>query len=323
MPPRENPRLNKSARLGACLRSAGPRALRDPRQLQLQADRPAAGLCGATRCCSRRRRRVGFASGCQAFGHRELLGAAAELRPGAWNPSSPFATPAPDGGCLGGHAADRLPGQGRFAGRLGSPCLTHGRHELLSYGEVQRLSYRVARGARSAAASRPGGKVAVLSGNDPVGLLLRVRPVARRGGVVPDQPAQRGGREPLRARCLRLPPPDLPQRLRAAGRADACRPAQARRSWSASTAAALRASRSTNGWRDAGDAPFDVPVGRRRRDDRRHRRHHRPAQGRDAVGPQPRGDDGADADGLSLRGPARSISRLRRSPMRRACCACR
>ena len=35
----------------------GARALRDPRQLQLQADRPAAGLRRLFRCCSRRRRR--------------------------------------------------------------------------------------------------------------------------------------------------------------------------------------------------------------------------------------------------------------------------
>ncbi len=54
-------------------RSARPRARRAAGQLQLQADRAAAGL---RRVPPHRRRRahVGFASGCQAFGHRELLG---------------------------------------------------------------------------------------------------------------------------------------------------------------------------------------------------------------------------------------------------------
>ena len=45
MPPRENPRVNISLELGLRIGAARPGALRDPRQQQLQADRPHAGLC--------------------------------------------------------------------------------------------------------------------------------------------------------------------------------------------------------------------------------------------------------------------------------------
>ena len=65
-----------------------------------------------------------------------------------------------------------------------------------------------------------------------------------------------------------------------------------------------------------GDGPSTVRAGRRRGHDRRHRRHDRPAQGRDADRPQPRDDDGAHPDELPVRGPARSTSRWRRSPTR-------
>jgi acyl-CoA synthetase (AMP-forming)/AMP-acid ligase II len=47
-----------------------------------------------------------------------------------------------------------------------APCLTMGSRSL-SYGEVQRLSYSVAR-ALDRSGIRPGDKVAILSGNDPV-----------------------------------------------------------------------------------------------------------------------------------------------------------
>ena len=46
------------------------------------------------------------------------------------------------------------------------PCLTMGEADL-SYGEVQRHTYRVAR-ALGRAGIAPGDKVAVLSGNDPI-----------------------------------------------------------------------------------------------------------------------------------------------------------
>ena len=44
MPPRENPRVNTSLELCLCIGTARSRPLRDPRELQLQADRNAAGL---------------------------------------------------------------------------------------------------------------------------------------------------------------------------------------------------------------------------------------------------------------------------------------
>ena len=44
MPPRENPRINTSINFRLCIGTARSRPLRDPRELQLQADRNAAGL---------------------------------------------------------------------------------------------------------------------------------------------------------------------------------------------------------------------------------------------------------------------------------------
>ena len=81
MPPRENPRLNTSLEVGVRQRTAGAGTRRTARQQQLQADRPAAGLARCTRC-RQPPRRAGFASACQAFGHRELLRRAAQFRAG-------------------------------------------------------------------------------------------------------------------------------------------------------------------------------------------------------------------------------------------------
>ncbi|MHC2475018.1 acyl-CoA synthetase (AMP-forming)/AMP-acid ligase II [Bradyrhizobium elkanii] len=47
-----------------------------------------------------------------------------------------------------------------------APCLTMDGRDL-SYGEVQRLSYRIARGLERSGIA-PGEKVAILSGNDPL-----------------------------------------------------------------------------------------------------------------------------------------------------------
>src|SRR5260370_402201 len=47
-----------------------------------------------------------------------------------------------------------------------TPCLTMGEKDM-SYGDVQRLTTRVARALRRSGV-RPGDKVAVLSGNDPI-----------------------------------------------------------------------------------------------------------------------------------------------------------
>ena len=55
---------------------------------------------------------------------------------------------------------------------------------------------------------------------------------------------------------------------------------------------------------------------RRPGDDRRHRRHHRPTQGRDADRPEPGDDDGVDPDGLSVSRTA-GVSRARSADPRR------
>ena len=146
----------------------------------------------------------------------------------------------------------------------------------------------------SAAASRrrwsAPGVAAGRHGRDPVGqrpgrVHLRVRDQPGRRRVVPDQPAQRGGREPRAARPVRLPRADLPGVVRAAGRADPRRPARG------STTLVCLDGDAGRGRADAGTEFLAAraerragrrPAGRRPRDDRRHRRHHRPAQGRDA-----------------------------------------
>ncbi len=73
MPPRENPPGQQISRLGARVGPAEPRALRDPRQQQLQTDGSAAGVRGSL-AAPAAAEAVRFASGCQAFGHHELLG---------------------------------------------------------------------------------------------------------------------------------------------------------------------------------------------------------------------------------------------------------
>ena len=83
-----------------------------------------------------------------------------------------------------------------------APCLTMGEKDL-SYGDVQRLTYRIAR------ALQPGRRHAGRQSRDPVRqrsdrLCLRLRHLARRRRLVSDQSAQRGGREPLHPRRFRL-----------------------------------------------------------------------------------------------------------------------
>ena len=51
-----------------------------------------------------------------------------------------------------------------------APCLTMGEKDM-SYGDVQRLTWRVAR-ALARSGVKPGDKVAVLSGNDPIAFAL-------------------------------------------------------------------------------------------------------------------------------------------------------
>src|SRR6267154_2360193 len=61
-----------------------------------------------------------------------------------------------------------------------APCLTMDGKDL-SYGDVQRLSYRIARGLANSGVT-PGEKVAILSGNDPVAFSC-VFGISRAGAV--------------------------------------------------------------------------------------------------------------------------------------------
>ena len=61
-----------------------------------------------------------------------------------------------------------------------APCLTMDGRDL-SYGDVQRLSYRIARGLANSGVA-PGEKVAILSGNDPIAFAC-VFGISRAGAV--------------------------------------------------------------------------------------------------------------------------------------------
>ena len=62
----------------------------------------------------------------------------------------------------------------------GAPCLTMGERDM-SYADVQRVTWRVAR-ALQRAGVKPGDKVAILSGNDPVAFAC-VFGISRAGAV--------------------------------------------------------------------------------------------------------------------------------------------
>ena len=112
--------------------------------------------------------------------------------------------------------ARRLPGQGRVA-RPRRAVPGRGRpHALLRRRAGPQPPRR--RGARARrGAARRQGRDPQLQQRDRV--RVRVRDRAPRRRLVPDQPAQRDGREPGAARALRLRVPDLPPELRADGRA--------------------------------------------------------------------------------------------------------
>ena len=116
-------------------------------------------------------KRVGFASGCQAFGHRELLGV---LRASGWSRSRC----SPSGAER--RATGRLPGQGRVA-RCRRALPDHRRRRRRRYAEVQELSRRVA-AALVRPGVAPGDKVAILSANDPVAFTC-VFGISRAGAV--------------------------------------------------------------------------------------------------------------------------------------------
>ncbi len=126
MPPRENPRVNISLDFGLRLGAARPRPLRHPRQLQLQADRPPAGLRrGLSSSGAAAQDRVRF--GLPGFRASRPAGRAEEPRPRHESrPHRPRLTPASGSEpvshprTLAGasaHAAARRSRQGRIARR--------------------------------------------------------------------------------------------------------------------------------------------------------------------------------------------------------------
>ena len=199
MPPRENPRLNKSLDSVHASGPLGRAHVRHPRQPELQADRCAAGLRGvrpAAAAAEAGRVRLGLP------GLRPPRAArrAAQLRPGV--------RAGGHGRGLSGVRLVGLPRQGRVP-RTGRALPDHGRRDpQLRRGAGAEPADR--RGAGRPAASRPGDTVAILSANDPVAFTMRLRDQPGRRGLVPDQPAQRGRREPRAARPVRLHGADLP-----------------------------------------------------------------------------------------------------------------
>ena len=182
------------ARLRVRLRPARPRALRHPRQPATTSRPACCRPTRRTRCCSRRRKRTGFASGCQAFGHRELLGV---LRSFGLVLEPVLTVPRAE--------AVRLVDYLDKGASLGAdaPCLTIGGAVPLATRRCRSSAFRVA-----AALDRRGVAAGDTVG-DPVGqrpgrVRVRFRHLPRRRGLVPDQPAQRGGGEPRAARRFRL-----------------------------------------------------------------------------------------------------------------------
>ena len=201
MPPRENPRLNISV---DSVHASGPLG-RKHVVIHGNSNYKQTGLMQAWAAMSLLQqppRRAGFASGCQAFGHRELLGRAAPVR-----------ARARPGGDRAPMSLVALPRQGRLA-RAGRALPDDGR----AVAVLRRGAGPLPPGRRGARAlRRPAGGL----GGDPVGqrphvVRLRLRHRPRRGGVVPGQPAQRGGGEPRAARALRLHDAALPAGVRAA-----------------------------------------------------------------------------------------------------------
>ena len=213
------PAAQHLARLGARLRPAGPRALRDPRQLQLQADRPAAGLrrvLAAAAAAEARRLRL------RLPGVRPPRAArrAAQLRAGDEpDPDGQSDTERPRASERGlMRAPDRLSRQGRVA-RPRRALPDHGRARPAATPRCSACRCRIARGLWPAPASQPGDKVAILSGNDPVAFAC-VFGISRAGAVwCPINPRNEAAENRFILDAVRLPLPDLPQPLRAAGRA--------------------------------------------------------------------------------------------------------
>ena len=217
MPPRENPRLNKSL---DSVHASGP--------------------LGRAHCVIHGNQNYKQTGLLQAYAAYSLLAAAAEagrLRLGLQGVRPPraarraarfglVAEPVLTVGGLSRRATGRLPGQGRVAGPTRPVSTATARPMTLRRGAASSPAGSPRRWSRTA--SQPGDKVAILSANDPIAFTCRLRHQPGRRRVVPDQPAQRGRGEPRAARPLRLLGADLPGVVRAAGRPDPRRPAEAR-----------------------------------------------------------------------------------------------
>ena len=108
---------------------------------------------------------------------------------------------------------------------IDAPCLTMA-GQARSYADVQRLSWSVGR-ALARSGIRPGDKVAVLSGNDPVAF-GSVFGISRAGAVwCPVNPRNEAAENRELLGAARLPLPDLRRRVRAAGGEDRAGPARA------------------------------------------------------------------------------------------------
>ena len=219
MPPRENPRINKSV---DSVHASGPLG-RAHCVIFGNCNYKQTGLLQAYAAASllqQAPRRVGFASGCQAFGHHELLGALRSfgLVQDARADCPPLTAAMrlidylDKGAMLGEDVA--VPDDGRRGPVVRATCSA---------------SATAWRAACSARASPPATRwrCCRATTRSAFACVFGISRAGRR--VVPGQPAQRGGREPLRARCVRLRGADLPQRVRADGRADARRAAQGAR----------------------------------------------------------------------------------------------
>ena len=248
--------------------------------------------------------RAGFASACQAFGHRELLGVLrnfglvmepdrhrAQLmiaRSTTWTRGRRSAAPPPAGRPRPDAVLRRGPG----------PLATQSPPRW------------------PGPASQPGDKVAILSGND-VTAFACVFGIARRGAVwCPINP--RNSAEENRqlldlfdCRCLFFHSPFAALVAEIA-------PKLPKLTTSSASTAVIAGYPSLARVADrCGRAGRGGPARRRPRAARRHRRDHGPAQGRDAHRPQHRDDVGADADGLPVRRPPRLPGARAAHPRRR------
>ncbi len=192
----------------------------------------------------------------------------------------------------------------------GAPCLTTDGTST-SYAEVRELSFRIA-AALVRVGVAPGDKVAILSANDPVAFTC-VFGISRAGAVwCPINPRNEAAenRELLDLFDCTV----LIHQQSFAPLVDQIRGELPK----LTTIVSLDGEplEGALSWEDF------LGVGRRRpdrracrgrpRDDRRHRRHHRAAQGRDAHRDQPGDDDRHHPDELSVLGDGRSTSHSRR-----------